>query len=102
MQEMSGGEDLNKSLNLTVRDKSETSDPSYDSAIRPVILSVIFIITAAILGLVYVFKKNARKRKSQKFEDIKDDILRHAENVEVKREVENSFEDPLQIPGSWY
>ena len=90
---------MDRSVNLTVKDKSETSEPSYDSAILPVILSIIFIITAAIFGLVYVFKKNARKRKSKKFEDIKDEILRQTENVEVKREVENSFEDPLRIPG---
>ena len=95
---MTGGEDYYKNMNITVRDQSEPSEPDYNPALLPVILSVIFILTAAIIALIYVFKKNAKKRKSKKFEDIKDDILRQAENIEVKREVEKSFEDELKIP----
>ena len=96
---MTGGEDYDGNMNITVRDQSEPSEPDYNPALLPVILSVIFILTAAIIALIYVFKKNAKKRKSKKFEDIKDDILRQTENIEVKREVENSFEDELKIPG---
>ena len=96
---MTGGENYDGNMNITVRDQSEPSEPDYNPALLPVILSVIFILTAAIIALIYVFKKNAKKRKSKKFEDIKDDILRQTENIEVKREVENSFEDELKIPG---
>ena len=96
---MTGREDYDRNMNITVRDQSEPSEPDYNPALLPVILSVIFILTAAIIALIYVFKKNAKKRKSKKFEDIKDEILRQTENMEVKREVENSFEDELKIPG---
>ena len=96
---MTGGEDYERNMNLTVSDHPEPSAPDSNPAVLPVILSIIFILTAAIVGLLYVFKKNAKKRKSKKFEEIKDEILRQTENVEVKREVENSFEDQLKIPG---
>ena len=96
---MTGGKDYDRSMNLTVTDQSEPSGAESSSALLPVILSIIFILTAALLALIYVFKKNTEKRKSKKFEDIKDEILRQTENVVVKREVENSFEDQLKIPG---
>ena len=96
---MTGGKDYDRSMNLTVTDQSEPSGAESSSALLPVILSIIFILTAALLALIYVFKKNTEKRKSKKFEDIKDEILRQTENVVVKREVENSFEEHLKIPG---
>ena len=96
---MTGGKDYDRSMNLTVTDQSEPSGAESSSALLPVILSIIFILTAALLALIYVFKKNTEKRKSKKFEDIKDEILRQTENVVVKREVENSFEEQLKIPG---
>ena len=96
---MTSGEHYDKNLTITVTDQSEQSLADSNSAILPVILSIIFILTAAIGVLIYVFKKNAKKRKSKKLEDINDEILRHTENIEVKREVEKSFEDELKIPG---
>ena len=96
---MTGGKDYDRSMNLTVTDQSESSGAESSSALLPVILSIIFILTAALLALIYVFKRNTEKRKSKKFEDIKDEILRQTENVVVKREVENSFEEQLKIPG---
>ena len=97
---MTGGvEDYDRKMNITVTDQSEPAVSDSNSAALPVILSIIFILTAAIGVLIYVFKKNAKKRKSKKFEDIKDEILRQTENVEVRREVENSFEEQLKIPG---
>ena len=97
---MTGGvEDYDRKMNITVTDQSEPAVSDSNSATLPVILSIIFILTAAIVALIYVFKKNAKKRKSKKFEDIKDEILRQTENVVVKREVENSFEEQLKIPG---
>ena len=99
IKEMTGGEDYDRKMNITVTDQSEPSVPNSNPAVFPVILSIIFILTAAIVALIYIFKKNAKKRKSKKFEDIKDEILRQTENLEVKREVENSFEEQLKIPG---
>ena len=95
-----GVEDYDRKMNITVTDQSEPAVSDSNSATLPVILSIIFILTATIGALLYVFKKNAKKRKSKKFEDIKDEILRQKENVEVKREVENSFEEQLKIPGT--
>ena len=96
---MTSGEHYDRNLTITVTDQSEQALADSNSAILPVILSIIFILTAAIGVLIYVFKKNAKKRKSKKLEDIKEEILRHTENIEVKREVEKSFEDELKIPG---
>ena len=89
-------------FNITVTDQEDDSAPaaSYQHLL-PVIISVLIIITLAVVSpvLIYISKKNANKRNTQKLTDIRDDILRHEENLEVKREIENSFEAQLEIPG---
>ena len=38
----------------------------------------------------------------QKLSDIKDDILRHQENMNVKAEIQNNLDDLREIPGMYH
>ena len=89
-------------FNITVTDHDEVTAPatSYQQLL-PVIISFLIILTLAVVSpvLIYISKKNANKRTTQKLSDIQSDILRREENLEVKREIEKSFEAQLEIPG---
>ena len=81
--------------NITVTDQEEGLAP----ITYPVLLSVFFILSLAVLSpvLIYISKKQAKKGKADKLSNIKEDILQHVENIEVKGEIEENIEAQVDI-----
>ena len=85
--------------NITVTDQEEGLAPITSHPLLPVLLSVFFILSLAVLSpvLIYISKKQAKKGKADKLSNIKEDILQHVENIEVKGEIEENIEAQVDI-----